>query len=125
MGSPTRQRDTKGKIAICSFKNRICPRFDFTHEMLIFDGKHSQKEPIEKVDVSHASPDEILNILAEREVKVVISGGIQERFQEMFRQSNIDIIWGVVGEVHDVVAAFMRGALYPGIGPISIPGGRR
>ena len=125
MGSPGRQREDKEKIAICSFRDRVCPRFDLSHEMLIFDAKRAQTEPIEKVDVSHLSPERILNMLMEREVKVVISGGIQERFQEMFRRNNIDVIWGVAGDVGDVVEAYTKGALHAGIGPLSAPKGPR
>lgn len=125
MGSPVRQRDNREKIAICSFKNRICPRFDLTREILIFDGNNPQKEAIEKFYVSHVSPEKILNILVIREVKVVISGGMQERFQEMFRRSNINVIWGVLGEVRDVVEAYAKGVLYSGIGALSMAKGRR
>jgi predicted Fe-Mo cluster-binding NifX family protein len=125
VGPSSRQRNNKEKIAICSFRDRVCPRFDLTHEMLIFDGKRVEKEPIEKVDVSHVSPERILNILREREVRIVVSGGIQERFQEMFRRNNIDVIWGVAGDVGDVVEAYTKGALFPGIGPLSAPKGPR
>ena len=125
MGPSSRQRDNKEKIVICSFRDRVCPRFDLTHEMLIFDGRRAQTEPIEKIDVSHVSPERILNILMEREVKVVISGGIQERFQEMFLRNDIDVIWGVAGDVGDVVEAYTKGALHPGIGPLPAPKGPR
>ena len=118
IGSPPRQRDTKRRIAICSFQNRVCPRFDRSHEVLIFDGKSPQKEPIEKVDVSHVPPKKILNILAEKEVGIIITGGIQKRFQEILLHSNIDLIWGVAGEVHDVLEAYRKGVLRSGIGPL-------
>ena len=125
MGPSNRQRKNKEKIAVCNFRDRVCPRFDLTHEMLIFDRKRVGKGPVEKVDVSHASPKKILNILREREVSIFISGGMQERFQEMFRRNNIDVIWGVAGEVNEVVEAYMKGSLYPGIGPLSVPKGPR
>ena len=125
MGLPGRQGNRKGKIAVCSSRNRVCPRFDLTHEMLIFEGERAHDEHSEKVDVSHFSPEKILNMLMEREVTVLICGGIQKRFQQMFRQNDIDVIWGVVGEVHDVMRAYAKGALHPGFGPLSMPKGSR
>jgi predicted Fe-Mo cluster-binding NifX family protein len=119
VGPSSREKDTREKIAICSFRDRVCPRFDLTHEMLVFNGKYPQKEPIEKVDVSHASPQRILNMLVKSKIRVVISGGIQERFHEMFRRNNIEVIWGVAGEVDDVIEAYTKGALHPGIGSLS------
>jgi predicted Fe-Mo cluster-binding NifX family protein len=118
VGPSSRKRKNKENIAVCSFRDRVCPRFDLTNEMLIFDRKRVEKEPIEKVDVSHVSPNKILNILREKDVRIVISGG-------MFRRNNIDVIWGVAGEVNEVVEAYMKGSLYPGIGPLPIPKGPR
>ena len=118
-----KQGNSKEKIAVCSFRKRVCPRFDLTHEMLIFEGEPAHNEHIEEVDVSHFPPEKILNMLLEREVKVIICGGIQGRFQEMFRQNDIDVIWGVVGEVDDVMRAYAKGALHPGFGPLSMPKG--
>lgn len=124
MGSPTRKRAAKRKIAICSFQSRVCPRFDLTREMLIFHAKSPQGEPIEKFNMSRVSPEEILPILAGRKVGVIITGGIQKEFQEMLLHNNIDVIWGVAGEVHDVVEAYMKGALYSGIGAVIGPRGQ-
>ena len=118
MASRSRQRDNKRKIAICGFKNRICPRFDLSREMLIFDGNNVQSGPIERFDVSRVSPEETLQILAEKGVTVVITGGIQKRFQGMLHHSNIEVIWGVAGEVGDVIEAYTKGALHPDIGPL-------
>ena len=119
MGFALREKDTKRRIAISSFKNRVCPRFDLTREMLIFDEENPQNKPIERLDMSRVSPEKILHILAEKEVGIIITGGIQKRFQEMLLHSNIDVIWGVAGEVDEVLEAYMQGALHPGVGPLS------
>ena len=103
------------KIAVCCYQNRVCPRFDATPEILIYDINPSTKEPIEKLDVSQVSPETILKRLAERDVGVVITGGIQERFQQMFLRRNTDLIWGVTGEVQDVLQAYLRSTLHSGM----------
>jgi len=113
------------KIAVCNFHNRVAPRFDLTPEILIFDATHSKKEPIEILDVSQMPSEKIVNMLVDRKVAVIISGGIQEKFQKAFLSSNIEVIWGVVGEIHDVFQAYMKGALHPGFGFIKGQGDRR
>lgn len=119
MGSPITKRTGKQKIAICSFQNRVCPRFDLTREILIFDVKRPQGKSIERFSMSRVSAEEILPMLAGNDIGVVITGGIQKRFQEMLLHNKIDVIWGVAGEVRDVVEAYMKGVLYSGIGAVS------
>ena len=121
MGSPIRKRTGKQKIAICSFQNRVCPRFDLTREILIFDVKRPQGKSIERFSMSRVSAEEILPMLARKEIGVVITGGIQKRFQKMLLHNKIDVIWGVAGEVRDVVEAYTKGALYSGIGAVIGP----
>jgi len=111
----------RNEIAVCTFQNRVCPRFDLSHEVLIYDNRAPDKGPVEKIDVSTLSPVESLNILARKEVHVVIVGGIQERYQAMFLNHHIEVLWGVIGEVSDVIRAYTRGALYPGVGRVPGP----
>jgi predicted Fe-Mo cluster-binding NifX family protein len=118
MGYPERQTSVKRKIAICSFQNRVCPRFDLTHELLIFDAKNPLKRPLGTINVSEVPPEELFDMFAENKVEVVISGGMQTRFQEMFLRNSIDVIWGVTGEVDDVVEAYRKGMLYSGMGRV-------
>lgn len=112
------KRITAGKIALCAFQNRVCPRFDQTRDILLLDGRSPEKKPMEKIQLSGGSPEEKLNILTQREVKTIIVGGMQEKFQEMFLQHRIQVIWGVMGEIKDVIRAYAKGLLYPGVGPI-------
>jgi predicted Fe-Mo cluster-binding NifX family protein len=111
----------KNEIAVCIFQNRVCPRFDLSHEIFIYDNRAPDKGPVEKIDVSKLSPVESLNILAGKEVHVVIVGGIQERYQAMFLNHHIEVMWGVIGEVKDVIRAYTRGTLYPGVGRVPVP----
>ncbi len=108
-------RSTEG-VVICSFGNRVSPRFDMTQEIIIFDPQNPKGE---EIDVSLFLPEEKVNLLAQMRVKVLVIGGIQERYQQMLLNTNIRVIWGVIGEVHDVMEAYAKGILYPGIGDIN------
>jgi hypothetical protein len=54
---------------------------------------------------------------------VVISGGMNNHFQDLFRSQGIQVIWGIIGEANDALVAFTDGQLTPGMG--CCPGGRR
>ena len=108
----------EGKIAVCGFRNRVCPRFDLTREVLILDRQKSEEAPVEVMDVASLSVDERFRALAVKGIKVLIVGGIQDRFQEMFSSHRIQVIWGVMGEIQDVIQAYQKGLLYPGVGSI-------
>jgi predicted Fe-Mo cluster-binding NifX family protein len=105
----------KARIGVCCFQGRVCPRFDLTPEILIFDLTSSDHEYTERIEVQSAPPQKIINMLAQRDVAVVVSGGIQGRFQRMLQSKKIDVIWGVAGAVQDVVRAYGEGILDPGV----------
>ena len=107
------------EIAVCTYQNRVCPRFDLSHEILIYDSEVPENGPVEKIDATALSPEGCFRILVKREVQVVIVGGIQDRYQAMFLDHRIKVIWGVIGEVNDVIAAYIRDTLYPDIGRVS------
>jgi predicted Fe-Mo cluster-binding NifX family protein len=111
-------RRGRSKIAVCTYQSRVCPRFDLSREILIYDYHSPEKEPAERIDVSSFSPLESLNVLVAKEVHVVIVGGIQERYQEIFVHHHIKVIWGVIGEVNDAIEAYKKKSLHPGIGKV-------
>ncbi len=108
----------EGRIAVCGFQNRVCPRFDLTREVLILDGQKPEEAPVEVIDVASLSADERFQALAGKGIKVLIVGGIQDRFQEMLSLYRIQVIWGVMGEIKEVIQAYQKGLLYPGVGSI-------
>ena len=109
----------KKEIALCTFQNRVSPRFDLPREIFIYNNQEPEKGPVEKIDATALSPEDCFSILVKRKVRVVIVGGMQERYQAMFLNNEIKVIWGVIGEVNDVIAAYIRDTLYPDIGRVS------
>ena len=114
-------RRKKRKIAICSYLNRVCPRLELGPEILIYDFKISRQKPFETIDISGISADKILNILLRRDVEVIICGGCREKFQEVLRGNHIEVIWGVAGELPDVLESYGSHKLTCGIGLVSSP----
>jgi len=98
-------------IAIPIYGNRVLPRFGFARDMMLVtveDGRIIAQKRIELLPQFDAP---LSPMLAREHVSVVICGGIHPRFQEMFRQQGIDVVWGVIGEWQEVVQAYVRGTL--------------
>ncbi|MGB6929270.1 MAG: NifB/NifX family molybdenum-iron cluster-binding protein, partial [Syntrophobacteria bacterium] len=68
-------------------------------------------------------PEQIPVVLGKEGVEVVISGGVNKHFQDLFRSQGIQVMWGIIGEADDALAAFKAGQLAPGMG--CCPEGRR
>ena len=64
----------KTRIDVRSFHGGVCPRFDLMPEILIFDISTSEDEHTEKIEVQSTPPEKIINMLARRQVSVLVSG---------------------------------------------------
>ena len=104
------------KLAIMLYGTRVSPRFGYSQEVMIIevDGKEEIRREILKVDDYY--PEQIPVVLGNEDVKVVISGGMNIHFQNLFRSQGIQVIWGIIGEANDALAAFKAGQLAPGMG---------
>jgi len=61
-------------------------------------------------------PHEVPDILRRQGVELVITGGMNHFLQNLFRSRGIELIWGIIGEVDEVLAAYVSGQLTPGMG---------
>jgi predicted Fe-Mo cluster-binding NifX family protein len=105
----------RGRIGVCSFGSRVSPRFDMSQQVVLFGRDMPDGE---EMGVGLLRPEEIIKALSERGIKTLIVGGIHERYEEMFRERGICVIWGVIGEVREAMEAYAKGSLYSGIGDI-------
>ncbi len=111
------EKRRRKKIAICGFNGRVCSRFDASRKILLLDGE--DPAATEEVNIAFVEPEKKVEVLAQMGVKVIIVGGMQDRLQEMSSQSDMEVIWGVMGPIQEVAEAYFAGQLYPGIGPVS------
>ena len=111
------------KLAIMLYGTRVSPRYGYSQGVLIVEVS-SQGEFVRKtLEIGKYYPEKIPELLSKEGVKVVISGGMNQHFQNLFRLRGIDVIWGIIGEADDVLADFMNDRLSPGMG--CCPAGRR
>ena len=111
------------KVAIPLYRGRVAPRLAFAKEALIATVRGGKVLEKEQIDLSSLSPLEIPRALAEQGVTVLIGGGIEPLLGRMLRAHNIEVIWGIIGEVDDVLSLYLSNGLRVGMGPC--PKGRR
>jgi predicted Fe-Mo cluster-binding NifX family protein len=105
------------KVAIPIHENRIAPRLPLAKEVIIVEVRGNREMGREKVNVSLLHPMEIPDFLASQGVTKVIAGGVDWHLQEMLRVHNIDVIWGIMGAVDEVLAFYLKKGLQDGMGP--------
>jgi predicted Fe-Mo cluster-binding NifX family protein len=66
--------------------------------------------------VKGCSPEEIPELLSKEGVELVICGGMNDCFQELFQERGIGVIWGIIGDVEDVLTAYQANQLVAGMG---------
>ena len=105
------------KVAIPLYENRISPRFAYSKEFLVVDIKDHQVLNRKTLMLNVKNPVQIAEHFAKVGVDVILSSGMNQDFQKAFRLRNIGVIWGLIGEVEDVLDAYMKGEVFAGMGP--------
>jgi predicted Fe-Mo cluster-binding NifX family protein len=104
------------KLAIPLYGTRVSPRFGYSQRIMIVDLDDRQEARRKTFEVRRYFPEQIPEVLWKEGVEIVISGGMNHYFQNLFRSQGIQVIWGIIGEVEEVLAAFIAGRLTPGMG---------
>jgi predicted Fe-Mo cluster-binding NifX family protein len=106
------------KLAIMLYGTRVSPRFGFSQRALIvdIDGRRGHEILRRAIGVRSYHPEQIPEMLSKEEVELVIAGGMNQYFQDLFRDRGIQVVWGIIGDVEDVLAAYRADRLSPGMG---------
>jgi predicted Fe-Mo cluster-binding NifX family protein len=113
------------KLAIPRYQGRISPRFGFTEDILVVELAEEGKRPWEVIPMDRRFPSEIPELLARKGVSVLITGGINLHFQNLFRSRGIEVIWGLIGTPEAAVKAYLAGKVVPGMGRCPVGRQRR
>ena len=111
------------KLAVMLYGTRVSPRFGYSQAVMIVEVSGHQEIRRKTLETDDYYPEQIPVVLGKEGVEVVISGGMNKHFQDLFRFQGIQVIWGIIGEADDVLATFSSGELTPGMG--FCPRGRR
>jgi predicted Fe-Mo cluster-binding NifX family protein len=123
MTSRDKDMEIRMKLAVPRYAGRISPRFGFTQDILVADVGGGKVPSWETLPIDRHLPEEIPALLARRGVEMVLTGGMNLHFQNLFLSLGIEVIWGLIGTPEEAVEAFLAGAIRPGMG--CCPAGRR
>jgi predicted Fe-Mo cluster-binding NifX family protein len=113
------------KIAIPINGDRIAPRLPLAKEVCIVELRGKREMGRETVNISLLHHMEIPDFLASQGVTKVIAGGVNWHLQEILRVHNIDVVWGIMGDVDEVLEFYLKKGLQDGMGPCPPTRGRR
>lgn len=105
------------KIAIPTANGRLNLHFGHCEKFSIFDVDEKEKKILStsELDAPPHEPGLLPRWLAERDVNLVIAGGMGERAQSLFLQNNIRLVIGCPADVpENLVKLYLEGKLESG-----------
>jgi Uncharacterized conserved protein len=103
------------KILVTLYRNEVAPRFDLASEVLLVTVDADNREVRrQELVLAHASADDLCDLILDREVAVVITGGMEEEHYHYLRWKRLDVLDGVAGLAEDALARYLRGELESG-----------
>jgi predicted Fe-Mo cluster-binding NifX family protein len=102
------------KVAIPRMGETVAPCFEYCATMAIFDIADSGT--VEQVDfpLKSREPFDRIRLLRDQRVDAVISGGMQDFYEDLLKASGFEVISWVSGLIEDLLALYIRGELAPG-----------
>lgn len=103
------------KILVTLYRNEVAPRFDLATEVLLVvvdeNGREAKRQ---ELVLAHAGADDLCDLILDREVGVVITGGMEEEHYHYLRWKRLEVLDGVAGLAEDALDLYLKGALQSG-----------
>ncbi|MEA2012954.1 MAG: NifB/NifX family molybdenum-iron cluster-binding protein [Verrucomicrobiota bacterium] len=98
-------------LAIPVFRGRISPRFDCACRFLLFRKDGGKIVSTEDFYTGDFSSQQIINSLFDRNVDVLLCGGIDSITKEYLEKNKIKIISWLTGDIQNVIDGYLCGNL--------------
>ena len=99
------------RIAVASEGNNVMEHFGHWEGFLIYDAENGEILKEEIVANPGHKPGFLPNFLADRGVKVTISGGMGGGAIDIFNERDVEVIVGASGVARSAVESYLRGEL--------------
>lgn len=99
------------KIAVASEDGKVTEHFGHCSEFMIYDTEDDRIVKEETIANPGHKPGFLPNFLADRGVKVIISGGMGGGAVEIFNDRNVEVVVGATGKAKESVEKYLRGEL--------------
>jgi predicted Fe-Mo cluster-binding NifX family protein len=102
------------KIAIPTENDYVSPHFGKSPQFTIIDIDNNKELKRELVDNPGHEMGSIPEFLSSKGVNCVISSGMGIKAQEIFKNSNIELVLGAEGKIDDIIKCFIDGSIKSG-----------
>ncbi|NCB44029.1 MAG: dinitrogenase iron-molybdenum cofactor biosynthesis protein [Clostridia bacterium] len=99
------------RIAVASENGMVTEHFGHCEGFMIFDTENNQVVQSETIANPGHKPGFLPNFLADRGVKVIISGGMGGGAVEIFNERNVEVVAGASGDAKTAVENYLKGEL--------------
>ncbi|MDI9497866.1 MAG: NifB/NifX family molybdenum-iron cluster-binding protein [Bacillota bacterium] len=99
------------KIAVASDSGQVAQHFGHCEAFEVFNSENGQIVAVEMVANPGHRPGFLPNFLADRGVKVIISGGMGQGAIDIFNQRDIEVIVGADGSARAAAESYLAGSL--------------
>jgi len=102
-------------ILVTLYRSEVSPRFDLATEVLLVtidaDGREVRRQ---ELVLAHASADDLCDLILDREVAVLITGGMEEEHYHYLRWKRLEVLDRVAGLAAEALTRYLRGELESG-----------
>jgi len=99
------------KIAVASEGANVTEHFGHCPNFMLFDVECDQIVKIETIANPGHKPGFLPNFLADRGVKVIISGGMGGGAVDIFNERGVEVVMGAAGDAKTAVNKYLKGEL--------------
>ena len=99
------------KIAVASMDNMVAGHFGHCSNFNIFETENGSITGLDNVPNPGHKPGFLPNFLADKGVKVIISGGMGGGAVDIFNERDVEVIMGASGDAKEAVEKYLRGEL--------------
>jgi len=102
------------RLAIATENGNVSAHFGHCEKFTIVDIENGAVKSKEEIGSVHHDCGSLPQLLGQKGVQCIITGGIGGRPMQLFSSNGIQVIAGVVGGLEDVIKAYVAGKLSPG-----------
>ncbi|GMQ64424.1 NifB/NifX family molybdenum-iron cluster-binding protein [Vallitalea maricola] len=99
------------KVAIAKEGNVVSGHFGYCEGFQIYEVENNQVKDTTLVANPGHKPGFLPRFLGEKNVNVIIAGGMGATAQQLFNENNISVIVGASGELDEVIKRYLDGKL--------------
>lgn len=99
------------KIAVAAEGKKVTGHFGHCVNFMLFDVENNQITKEESVDNPGHKPGFLPNFLADKGVKVIISGGMGQGAVDIFNERDVEVVTGASGDAKTAAERYLKGEL--------------